>query len=55
MTNTKTDTQKLIEKNLEIRLKIKYHDRIYKFHCLAKHHIPDNYGQDCKKYIKRNK
>jgi len=23
---------------------------IYKFECLAKHHIPENYGNDCKKY-----
>jgi len=31
-------------------MKIKCSDCIYKFECLAKQHIPENYGNDCTKY-----
>lgn len=34
-------------------MKIKCTDCIYKFECLAKHHIPKNYGNDCKRYEKK--
>lgn len=30
--------------------KIKCTTCVYKFECLAKHHIPKNYGKDCKKF-----
>ena len=27
-------------------------DCLYRFQCLAEHHIPENYGYDCEKYKK---
>lgn len=30
--------------------KIKCRTCVHKFECLAKHHIPENYGNDCPEY-----
>lgn len=30
--------------------KMKCDDCVYKYRCLAEHHIPENYGNDCTKY-----
>lgn len=32
------------------KTKVKCSTCRYKYECLAKHHIPENYGNDCKKY-----
>lgn len=46
---------KMIENDLNKAISdtIKCVDCIYKFECLAKHHIPENFGKNCKKYEKK--
>ena len=50
-TGTKDLVIAFIEKYISETDEIRCEDCGYKFQCLAKHHIPENYGYDCEDYM----
>lgn len=46
------DIEKFIDKNIVDVNEVRCKDCVFKFRCLGEHHIPENYGYDCKEYKK---